>query len=437
MPKRSDRTFTDAYVRSLKPRAVPYKRSETAAPRGDGRLIVKVLPSGTKELYYRQRTPEDKLIKLGRYDGPGALARIRKKLRTTRARQIDTGDAKAAIQAERRGREAEKRKGSLEQLCDVYVDALRAAGKESASRVKSIFRRNIIKPFPTLAKAKASEVTADDIRQILARMVNRGITRQVNITRAYLHAAYENAIKSDNDPRTVASAGVMFGLASNPVAAVPLIQAYERTLERTLTEAELRAFWKALDAAPLVQASTLRFNLALACQRPTQLLRADWTAFDFAEGTLLLRDAKGRGGSRDHLLPLTAFALEQFKPLRDRNQYAPLPFTADGSRPMTIETLSAVVTDIAKALKKSQGIPTFQLRDLRRTAETMLQKMRVDKEVRAHLLSHGRTRGVQGKHYERYDFLPEKRQALERWAAHLQRIIEGRTEQKIVALPAA
>ncbi len=64
--------------------------------------------------------------------------------------------------------------------------------------------------------------------------------------------------------------------------------------------------------------------------------------------------------------------------------------------------------DISKALKKERDIPPFQLCDARRTCETMLQKLGVDKEVRSHLLSHGKAQGVQGKHYERYDFLPQK-----------------------------
>jgi integrase len=428
--------FTDAYLRSLKPKAAPYKRSERA-PRGEGRLIVRVLPSGAKEFFYRQRAPEDKTIALGRYTGPGSLATIRRQCRKMRALQLEHGDAKEYRLADKRRRDADKLKGTLAQLCGVYVDAMKAAKKESAKRVEQIFRRNVTKPFPLLAKAKANAITSDDVRRILARMVRAGITRQTNLTRAYLHAAFEHAAKSDNDPRTVAQAGVLFALTVNPVAAVPIIKEYERTLERTLTEAELRELWKALEGAPLVQRSVLRFNLALACQRPTQLLRAEWPAFDFRENTLLLRDPKGRGGSRDHLLPLTEFALEQFKPVRDRNSLADHPFTADGSRAMTVETLSAAVAEVSKALAKSHGFPTFQLRDLRRTSETMLQKLGIDKEVRAHLLSHGRTRGVQGKHYERYDFLPEKRQALERWAAHLQRIIEGKPEQKVVALKAS
>jgi integrase len=168
----------------------------------------------------------------------------------------------------------------------------------------------------------------------------------------------------------------------------------------------------------MARRATLRLNLALAQQRPTQLLRADWPDFDFEQDTLLLRDSKGQGGSRDHLLPLTSFALEQLKPLRELNGHAqdgekaPSPFSSGGKRGMVVETLSKVVAEVAAKLKKDKKIEPFDQRDLRRTAETMLQKLGVDREVRAHLLSHGRNQGVQGVHYERYDFLDEKRRAL-------------------------
>src|SRR5690606_33388725 len=170
---------------------------------------------------------------------------------------------------------------------------------------------------------------------------------------------------------------------------------------------------KELERLPVVQRATLRFNLALCCQRTRQLLRADWPAFNFAEKTLLLKDAKGRGGSRDHLLPLTAFALDQLKALRELNGLAECgsPFTSDGMRRLVLDTLSHAVAGISDKLEKEHEVPPLQLRDLRRTAETALQRLGVDKEVRAHLLSHGRTTGVQGKHYERYNFLPEKRAA--------------------------
>ena len=90
------------------------------------------------------------------------------------------------------------------------------------------------------------------------------------------------------------------------------------------------------------------------------------------------------------------------------------------------------MAEVSATLEK-KGVPSFQQRDLRRTVETMLQRLGIDKEVRAHLLSHGRTKGVQAKHYERYDFLAEKRQALEKWVRHLNRVITGQSA-KVLSL---
>ncbi len=441
------RAFTDPFIRALKAKPKPYKLSEHAE-KGEGRLLVRVLPNGTKEFFYRYRTnDQDKTLALGRYDPAGkngkTLAGIRTALRGRRDVQRETGDVKAHLASEKRTTALEARKGSLTQLLTAYTDWLRASNKPSAGDVESIFRVHVVKPFPTLAKGRAKEVSPNDIQTILARMVNAGITRQVNKARANLHAAFNYGGKADNDPRTTAKDGVMFGLTSNPVSLVPVIAEYERTGERVLDETELRHYWKGLEALPLVQCATLRLNLALACQRPTQLIRARWEHFDFSEDTLLLRDSKGRGAARDHLLPLTVFVLQQLEPLRKLNggpvkagEEGPTPFSSVGNLPMAIKTLTDAVRDVSKALKKTHKIPKFDQRALRRTAETMLQRMRVDKEVRAHLLSHGRSRGVQGKHYERYDFLAEKRAALEKWASHIQRIISGKSLAKIVPVRA-
>lgn len=436
------RTFTDVFIAALKPKEKPYKLAEQA-PKGDGRLVVRVQPNGAKEFFYRYRVKgRDRTVALGRYGSGRTLADIRREYRRLRDLQDETGDVKEHLNAEERSREIERRKGTLRQLLEGYVDALRAAGKPSADAVAGIFRRNVLEPFPTLARTRASEIEPADIQRVLARMVRKGITRHVNTTRAYLRAAFQWGAAADHDPRTLAQDGVLFGIKANPVAVVKRIAEFDRAGNRVLTEDELRAYWEATDALPLVQRATLRFNLALACQRPTQLLRADWSAFDFNftsedyTGPLLtLHDPKGRGKGRDHLLPLTAFALEQLKPLRELNGSAATPFTSDGRRAMALETLSVAVRRVSARLKAERGIAAFGLSDLRRTCETMLQKLGIEKEVRAHLLSHGRTQGVQAKHYERYDFLPEKLRALERWAAHLQRIIAGRPDEKIIALP--
>jgi hypothetical protein len=143
------------------------------------------------------------------------------------------------------------------------------------------------------------------------------------------------------------------------------------------------------------------------------------------------------------MLPLTAFALEQLKPLRELNERAkegkkaPPPFSSDGKRAMVVETLSKAVASVTAALVTGKKAQAFGQRDLRRTAETMLQKLGIDKELRAHLLSHGRNGGVQGRHYERYDFLEEKRRALRKWAVHLEGVIANNPDAKVRRLRSA
>lgn len=427
---RTQRVFTDAYLKGLKPAERPYSVTEWA-PRGEGRIVIWVLPDGVKEAFYRYRSGGvDKTIALGRY-GVRTLADIRKGANQQRRILREHGDIKEHRKAEKRRKEIERSKGSLHQLLDGYVASLK--GKPSARAVEGIFRRNVLKPFPTLAETKAKDITPDDISTILGRMVKRGITRQVNVTRSYLRAAFQWGAEADLDPRRKADEGVKFGLSTNPVALVPVIDEYERTRERHLSEEELREYWGALDTLPMVQRAVLRFALSLAGQRLTQLLRAGWDAFDFEQHTVLLWDSKGRkreNQNRPHLVPITGFALEYLEPLRalngtpDDKGKLPSPFSSNGKGPIVLETLSTAVAEISKRLTKEKGFPPFQLRDVRRTVETMLQKLGIDKEVRAHLLSHGRTSGVQGKHYERYDFLPEKRHALERWNERLQQIVD-------------
>ncbi len=61
----TQRVFTDSYIRALRAAKAVYKRAEHA-PKGEGRLTVRVLPSGTKEFFYRYRVNGlDRTVALG------------------------------------------------------------------------------------------------------------------------------------------------------------------------------------------------------------------------------------------------------------------------------------------------------------------------------------------------------------------------------------
>ena len=73
------------------------------------------------------------------------------------------------------------------------------------------------------------------------------------------------------------------------------------------------------------------------------------------------------------------------------------------------------------------------MRDIRRTCETMLAGMGISKDTRSQLLSHGLS-GVQAAHYDRYEYINEKRAALVAWEKRLEEITSGKTAANIVPM---
>lgn len=92
-----------------------------------------------------------------------------------------------------------------------------------------------------------------------------------------------------------------------------------------------------------------------------------------SKGVLTLKDSKGRPGIgvRDHLLPLTGWALAQLEPMRITNSEAPYPFATvtkagKGKIRMDVTTPSKVVKRISDQLVEEHGIEPFRAGDLRR-----------------------------------------------------------------------
>ena len=111
--------------------------------------------------------------------------------------------------------------------------------------------------------------------------------------------------------------------------------------------------------------------------------------------------------------------------------------TTEGQKPIHHTSLPSVFAEIAKRVPEKQrhSPEPFQGRDIRRSIETRLQALGVSREVRAQLLSHGRTSGVQQKHYERHDYLPEKTIALAELERHLFSVIESKPRKTGETVP--
>lgn len=458
--------------------------SDDASERGAGRLQFRAQPKGGHRFYWRYSAPDGSKprIALGPYSADpreGALtlreARVAAAEKAALYRKADSRDVRAFLAAEARRIEAERKaaeeaeaeaerqrqaaiaaeqvaaearaKYTLQALFDAYAGHLRKQGKSAAYDAENIFRNHVATAHPTIAQRPANQVSPRDVVTVLRSLTEAGKGRTAAKLRSYLRAAYALAARAALDSDAPA-AFLPFNVEANPVQDTAALAQYSRALERALSAPELAAYWEALKAAPADAAhDALRLLLLLGGQRPAQLLRATAADVDTAARVIRLRDPKGkRAQARLHVLPLTdaaAAVVERCltrasvqaarRAERTGKQGPQWLFSSHGGAPLRPETVTQVCADIAAALlAKPSGerfVQTpFQLRDLRRTAETRMAALGVSRDLRAQIQSHG-LGGVQARHYDKHDYADEKRAALEAWCAHLETKPAGNVRQ--------
>ncbi len=338
--------------------------------------------------------------------------------------------------------EAEAKQYTIEKLMAVYVAHLWKQGKTSAGAVENCVANHVTKAHPEIAQKPAKKVTSRDVAAILRPLIEAGKGRTAGRLRAYLRAAYALAARAEVDPDAPA-AFLPFCVDGNPVAVTGSLAKFNRALDRTLSEPELRAYYAVLTDAPDSPIrDALLLGLLLGGQRTAQLVRATVADADVTAKTLRLFDPKGRRPQpRAHVLPLPEPALIIVKRCIARAEaqrakaekagkieaLASLPlylFSTIGGAPLSPETLTNAVTGIVAALRakpKAERIvkDPFQLRDIRRTCETRLAALGISRDLRAQIQSHG-LGGVQAKHYDRHAYMPEKAAALAAWVKYLE-----------------
>lgn len=352
---------------------------------------------------------------------------LREHLEAEEAARQAAEEARKAAQEAALAEAQAQRQSTLIALCNAYADALEQQGKrKSAGNARSVFKVHVEKAHPDLARAPARDMTPRDMATIIRRVREAGKERTAGVLRSYLRAAYAMAIRAPYDSAANATMAT-FAVEMNPVDAIPTIPV--RAGHRTLSAAELRNYLAALsDELPDL---ALRLAVLAGGQRMSQLLRTRVADYNEDTQTLRLWDTKGkRREPREHLIPLAPKGAALVAQLIERAQQKveqagssasdrPRPtslslWVSTGGATMAETTPGKRLVEITAAMKTEP----FNLRDIRRTIETMLASMGISRETRAQLLSHGLS-GVQSVHYDRHSYINEKRAALQAWEAHL------------------
>ncbi len=309
---------------------------------------------------------------------------------------------------------------TLSNLLTDYCDHLRSIGRSSHKDARSIFKLHIFEAWPKVAALPAKDVTGEQFADMMRRLMDGGKGRTANKLRSYARAAYQTAKAARSKP-SIPVGFKSYEITANPVAETEPDESQNRPDKRPLTLGELRLYWNIVKPMTGFKGALLRLHLLTGGQRIEQLVNL-LTANIMAE-SILLHDGKGRPGRppRPHTVPLIKEAQKALSDCNPRGAYA---LSSDsGATHVAATTLSDWAAEMAREL-----IEGFQTKRIRSGIETLLASAGVSADIRGRLQSHG-IGGVQARHYDGHDYLPEKRKALETLYRLLQKA-EPATRQK-------
>ncbi len=409
--------LTDRKIASLRPAKERTEYWDDSTP-GFG---LRVSPGGTKTFFLMYRFAGlRRRMKLGRYPEV-PLFEARKNAKKALAKvsegkdpvQEKKADAAAALR-ERLGAK------TFAQLAEQYVEEYAKPNKKAWREDERIINRLLKPEFDTL---NVKEVTRSHIRSFLRGIAASGPV-QANRAHACLRKILNWAIKEE-----------IVDLESNPASGISSPGGREHARERSLNDAEIREVWKELESNTTLPKRALQLVL-LTGQRPGEVAGMELEELNFKEELWSLPGHRTKNGLT-HLVPLNYQAirvlekqhegLESQKQKREaRGEAAPesgFVFPCRHrlkKRPMSVYALDKEVRGIWRKL----GIPGFTPHDLRRTCSTKLGEMLVPSNLIDRIINH-KPYGITDRVYNKYEYLKEKREALDAWGATVARIVSG------------
>ncbi|MGE3990112.1 tyrosine-type recombinase/integrase [Pseudorhodoplanes sp.] len=207
--------------------------------------------------------------------------------------------------------------------------------------------------------------------------------------------------------------------------------------DRRLNPDEVRWFWHACDAADASQfpkdrkpyAPALRL-LLLTGQRLNEIARM--RRAELEDGDLHLPGSRTKN-KRPHIV---AFAPQARELIPDGD--GEFVFSTTGHSPVSgwSKAKRRIDEKMLELAQKERGenfvIPPWRLHDLRRTAITGMRSLGISSDVVERAVNHvsGYLAGVAGV-YDHADLMPERREALERWAAHVEGLVGGKPDNVV------
>ena len=409
--------LTDRKVASLKQRTERLDYWDTKLP-GFG---IRVSTEGTKTFFLMYRfAGMRRRLNLGRYpEVPVVKARKEANKALLKVSEgTDPVQEKKAAEAKVRRERLEAR--TFSQLAQRYMEEYAKPYKKSWEEDEWIINKFLRPEFGTL---NVKEITRTHVRSFLRTMAARARV-QANRTQACLRKIFNWAIEEE-----------IVDLEDNPASRIKRPGGKETPKERALTDDEIKAVWQGLEEETSQVKDVLRLIL-LTGQRPGEVMGARWDEFDINEELWTIPGARTKNGLLNvvpvssqvrRILDKHKEALELKRQKRTKRGDPGIESAFVFPNRLLAKQSDAPVTHVRKAtgrLWRRLKIEEFSAHDLRRTFITGLKKMQVPGHVVDRITNH-KAVGITDRVYNQYDYLKEKREALDAWGAKVARIVSG------------
>jgi integrase len=296
----------------------------------------------------------------------------------------------------------------LDEFMARYVE--KEAKLRSAELIRRAFHA-LVKP--AIGKIGIYELRRSDVARMLDEIADgRGLV-MADQTLAYLRKAFNWYAGKDDEFR------------SPIVRGMSRTKPRERARTRVLSDDEIRMLWRVLDEAGTFGA--LLKALLLTAQRRDEV--ANMSRGEIGKDGVWTIPAERYKTKKPNFVPLSqaALAVIHAQPKAEGCDYvfpssAGTPFSAFGKSKAALDkaVLEAMRRHAPKGAKAAP-MPNWTLHDLRRTGKTLMARAGVRPDVSERVLGQV-IRGVEGT-YDRHSYADEKRDALEKLSAMIERIL--------------
>jgi integrase len=362
---------------------------------------IKVTPKGRKVFIVLYRTGGAG-SKLRKYTigpiGRVTLHQARIAAQKVFAARLDGRDP-AAEKRERKRRAVADR---VEDLLEAFIDQ-RLSQNRSGGEIARLLRREMGRAW---AGRSIHEIGKRDVVEVISAIEQRGAPVAANKTlksiKTFLRWCVGRAI-----------------LDQSPAEGVPA-PAKEISRDRVLSDDELA---KVIFAAREVDDPYCGIVelLVLTGQRREEVARLAWDELDLTRRIWTIPKSRTKN-AKPHVVQLSDQSIAVLRRVEKRGPYV---FAAHGNKPFQNFAVAK------RKLDELSKVTGWRLHDLRRTCVSGMARIGIAPHVADKILNHqsGTITGVAAV-YQRHEFLHERKDALERWGAHVAKIVLEVSERR-------